>query len=361
MSKRKHAYLFVTISLVLLFSLSLMWLGGCPFFGQKYTLTTTVSPAGGGFVSPSGGDYDSGVMVTLTATPASGYTFDYWSGSVAGTNSTVILTMDADKSVIAYFEAAPEEYTLTTSVSPSGAGSVSPSGGQYDDGTVVTLTATPASGYAFDYWGGSASGSNPTTSITMNSDESVTAYFVSSITVLFSDDFSWDTGLWDVYSDANGEVFFQNGQLHLLNYTTAPGNTYSYAYQWFDDFVLSVETELVSGTDDNWHIVDVRDQINSWYSFQISADGYYQIAKMVSGTYTSLTSGTSSYINQGWNVTNLITIECIGNYLSLWVNGYLLDDVIDNSLSSGDISLGVSSLAGSYSEITFDNIVVIAP
>jgi hypothetical protein len=41
----------------------------------------------------------------------------------------------------------------------------------------VTLTATPASGYAFDYWDGAASGSSPTVTITMNSDKSTTAHF----------------------------------------------------------------------------------------------------------------------------------------------------------------------------------------
>ncbi len=48
-------------------------------------------------------------------------------------------------------------HTLSVSVSPSGAGSVSPAGGQYKSGEQVILTASPASGYTFDYWWGSAS------------------------------------------------------------------------------------------------------------------------------------------------------------------------------------------------------------
>jgi len=70
-------------------------------------------------------------------------------------------------------------YTLSVSVSPSGVGSVSPSGGQYEEGTLVTLTATPAGGYTFDYWDGDASGSLATTTITIDSDKSITAHFVS--------------------------------------------------------------------------------------------------------------------------------------------------------------------------------------
>ena len=37
-----------------------------------------------GSVSPSGGEYESGLQITLTATPASGYTFDYWDGAASG-------------------------------------------------------------------------------------------------------------------------------------------------------------------------------------------------------------------------------------------------------------------------------------
>ena len=86
MLQRKRTWLLVLTSLTLL--LSLLGLTGCPTDGQTYTLTVNVSPSGAGSVSPSGGEYDSGVTVTLTATPDSGYTFDYWSGSAAGTNPT---------------------------------------------------------------------------------------------------------------------------------------------------------------------------------------------------------------------------------------------------------------------------------
>jgi len=73
-------------------------------------------------------------------------------------------------------------YHLSTSVSPSGSGSISlnPSNGVYDEGTSVTLTAQAALGYVFDHWGGGASGTSPIITITMDSDKSVTAYFTHS-------------------------------------------------------------------------------------------------------------------------------------------------------------------------------------
>ena len=155
-----------------------------------HTLSVSVSPLGAGSVSPPGGEYEPGLQVTLTATPANGYTFDYWDGAASGSSHTTTITMDSNKSITAHFkvaetppapptteQAARTTYTLSVSVSPSGAGSVSPPSGEYEPGLQMTLTATPASGYTFDYWDGAASGSSHTTTITMDSNKSATAHF----------------------------------------------------------------------------------------------------------------------------------------------------------------------------------------
>ena len=74
---------------------------------------------------------------------------------------------------------AVDTFTLTINVSPSAGGSTSPSAGThtYAAGTPVTITATANTGWDFDYWSGDASGSNPTTAVTMNANKSVTAHF----------------------------------------------------------------------------------------------------------------------------------------------------------------------------------------
>jgi hypothetical protein len=83
--------------------------------------------------------------------------------------------MNSDKSVMAYF--TKKQYSLTTSVSPSGSGSVNPSTGEFDPGTMVPLVADANPGWEFDHWGGDAAGNSPTITITMNSDKEVVAYF----------------------------------------------------------------------------------------------------------------------------------------------------------------------------------------
>ncbi|MBA7594375.1 hypothetical protein ES703_01316 [subsurface metagenome] len=359
MLKRKHFYFSVIISLVLV--LSLLGAAGCT---DRYNLTTNVSPTGGGSVSPSGGTYDPGVTVTLTATANSGYAFDYWSGSASGTNPTTTVVMDAHKSVTAHFTPVAQTYTLTTSVSPSGAGSVSPSGGEYDAGASVSLSATANSGYVFDYWSGSISGTGPNTSVTMDSDKNVIANFAAAgPTVLFSDNFSDPSSGWVTYDESDGKVAYQNGYFYIKDYTNPEWAMYGEAQRYFTDFILEVETWLVGGTDDNWQAIGCRlENEDNYYDFRISADGYYIIAKWFNGNDTVFAGPTySSYINQGVGAVNLIHIECIGSSLSLSVNGHLLKQVTDTSFSGGDIALAANALSGTFTEVAFDNLVITEP
>jgi len=104
MSKRKLAAIIIACTIAIIVAIVITRpLPPTP----TYTLSVSVSPSGAGAVSPSGGEYDPGAKVTLTASPASGYTFDYWSGSASGTTPTVTITMDSDKSLTANFETAP--------------------------------------------------------------------------------------------------------------------------------------------------------------------------------------------------------------------------------------------------------------
>lgn len=53
--------------------------------------------------SPNATTYNSGTVVTLTATPNAGYQFSGWSGDASGSNSTTTVTMSAAKTVTATF------------------------------------------------------------------------------------------------------------------------------------------------------------------------------------------------------------------------------------------------------------------
>ncbi|MCX6854306.1 MAG: hypothetical protein NTV80_05310, partial [Verrucomicrobia bacterium] len=70
-------------------------------------------------------------------------------------------------------------FTLATRMK-NGAVALEPSGGVYNKGTVVTVTAHADYGYAFSKWGGDFSGTTPAMTVTMDSKKSVTATFVES-------------------------------------------------------------------------------------------------------------------------------------------------------------------------------------
>ncbi|MDE1822363.1 MAG: hypothetical protein KGI98_16110 [Euryarchaeota archaeon] len=87
-------------------------------YGTEYQLSTAATPAGSGSVSPtSGGWYASGATVSLTALPASGYTFSVWTctgaGCYAGTNDPATLTMGAPTTETASFTAVAATYAVT--------------------------------------------------------------------------------------------------------------------------------------------------------------------------------------------------------------------------------------------------------
>jgi mannan endo-1,4-beta-mannosidase len=75
-----------------------------------------------------------------------------------------------------YSNGSSPKYTLTGSAA-NGSITLNPAGGAYDPGTTVSLTAIPNTGYHFVNWTGDATGTSASTSITMNSNKSVTANF----------------------------------------------------------------------------------------------------------------------------------------------------------------------------------------
>jgi uncharacterized repeat protein (TIGR02543 family) len=150
--------------------------GGTP--PPQYDLTTNTVGQGSITLNPPGGTYDEGTVVTLTAVPDAGWQFDYWSGDLSGSVNPETITMNSDKNVTAHFsEVIVPQYTLTVYTEGQGSVTLNPPGGTYDEGTPVTLTATPDPGWQFDNWSGDLTGTQNPATITMDSHKTVTAHF----------------------------------------------------------------------------------------------------------------------------------------------------------------------------------------
>jgi len=121
----------------------------------QYDLTLNI--VGQGSIDLSApGPYPDGNVVTLTAVPDPGWEFTGWGGALISQDDTnpASLVMSQNRWVQATFvESSSDTYTLTTATSGQGSIDLS-SSGPYEDGTIVTLTAVPDSGWLFSGWSG---------------------------------------------------------------------------------------------------------------------------------------------------------------------------------------------------------------
>ena len=142
----------------------------------QFTLAVTATNGGG--VSSTGGTYDNGTSVSITATPNEGYEFVGWNGTDMS-SSTITITLTANTTIEALFSQVSTTTTVTQftlAVSASNGGTVSTEGGDFEEGTQVTITATANAGYRFTGWEGSDSTSESLT-VTLNSDQTYQALF----------------------------------------------------------------------------------------------------------------------------------------------------------------------------------------
>jgi len=143
------------------------------------TIRTSSSPSGGG-TTAGGGMYSSGAIVTVSATPSTGYTFINWTegGGVVSTSAGYTFSAVGDRALVANF--ATGKFTITTSSNPPDRGTTT-GGGIYSPGTIIRVSATANVGYAFGHWSenGNFAASGPDYVFTVDRDRTLVANFVS--------------------------------------------------------------------------------------------------------------------------------------------------------------------------------------
>jgi len=169
-------------------------------------LYTSVNIAGAGTVTknPSSSSYSPHASVELTATKNFGYRFVNWvdsiSGAVLSATSPYTVTMDSTIHIQAVFSAV-NTYKLAVDVlggaksymvTASPAATVVNGNNMYEDGTVVTLTASSNPIMAFSNW--NTGETNSTLAVTMSSDQSISATYSATDYIVG----------WDFYKTGNG-------------------------------------------------------------------------------------------------------------------------------------------------------------
>ncbi|TCT21539.1 List-Bact-rpt repeat protein [Thiobaca trueperi] len=130
--------------------------------------------------------FATGTTVTLTATPASGYQFNGWSGGGCAGAGSCTVKMTSAQTVSAAFVKGLARFPLSVSKAGDGTVTSDPAGincgtactANYATGTRVTLTATPATGGMFAGWSGACTNSSGTCTVNMTMARNVTAKFI---------------------------------------------------------------------------------------------------------------------------------------------------------------------------------------
>jgi hypothetical protein len=184
--------------------------------------------------------------------------------------------------------------------------------------------------------------------------------------ILFQDDFSNVNSGWDRTQDASYSTDYESGSYRI---DVIPENYSAFAnpYQAFqNDVSVEVDATKTDGPDDNAFGVICRYQdVDNFYFFYISSDGYVGIGIDNAGTKTIISSSDGNLtsdpnINQG-AATNHLRADCIGNVLTLYVNGVPVATATDGTFTGGDVGLIARTFSVGGADILFDNLFVYKP
>ena len=162
----------------LLYYFLVLFLVSCSKDPILYTLATSVNPLEGGTLTPTTTQFEEGETVVLNATPSTEYTFFAWSG-VSGSSTSTSIVMDSDKAVTAVF--TKKRYALNISI--EGEGEVNEKiikagvSTDYNSGTIIELSASPAIEWIFVEWKGDFSEIENPTQISIDKPKNITAVF----------------------------------------------------------------------------------------------------------------------------------------------------------------------------------------
>lgn len=152
------------------------------FVEKMYPLTVEIKGNGAvkeEVITTKSGSYQDGSVVELTATPGSHWVFDHWEGDLEGGQNPAQITISSVLSVRAVF--VEKMYPLTVDIQGGGAVNeevIDTKSSSYQEGSVVQLTATPNTYWAFDHWEGDVTGTENPALITISGAAAVKAVFV---------------------------------------------------------------------------------------------------------------------------------------------------------------------------------------
>lgn len=184
--------------------------------------------------------------------------------------------------------------------------------------------------------------------------------------ILFHDDFSKPSTGWDVIHNEDGSASFEDGAYHM-RVTTDSLLWAKLSNDFQSNVSIEVDATRLNGSEDTYFGFLCRYQdIDNFYMFIVRIDGNAIIGRQLQGKTTFISSDEEAWIPVD-NVltgssTNHIRTDCVGNELTLYVNGAKVAHATDDSLQTGkQVGLIAGTSGTSKAEIQFDNFYVYRP
>lgn len=170
----------------------------------QYRLTTQVTPAETGTLTPVSGMYNEGTEIELKATPNEEYIFTNWTGDASGNVNPLTIIMLEDKNITAVFEKV--KYSLTIDIVGEGIVNqeivlAKTSSTDYESGKTVQLTAVPDDEWEFEEWSGDYTGTENPIQITIDKAMSIVATFEDNSEKTYVPDDNFEKALIDLGYD----------------------------------------------------------------------------------------------------------------------------------------------------------------
>lgn len=148
---------------------------------KTYVVNAVSDDTTKGTVSPAGQTIEHGKNATVTASRKTGYKFDGWYNGTTKVTSANPYTFAPTANITLTAKWSIYNITIPVNVSPTGAGTTSPSPFTGQERSTVNITATPATGYKFAYWTDGVDDTHYT-----NNPQSVVMLSVKTLTVYFT-------------------------------------------------------------------------------------------------------------------------------------------------------------------------------
>ncbi len=261
-------------------------------FIRTISIAATAQPEGSGTVSGAG-TYNYAEPVTLTAVPAAGYFFVNWTenGTVVSTEPSISFTAYESRTLVANFEAIMHHISVSANVAEGG---VVSGGGDFQEGTRITVLAEPNEGFSFLRWteNGNSVSSNQEYSFTVTGDRDLVAVFE----LLFTDTVAsaCETFEWHGHQYTQTGVYYDTLQsqyesdsivaLHLtihLSYNIDLYETSCGVYYWDDeafaesgDYVRQYESVYGCDSIETLHLTVIPSRPLGAFGYMSPANNY---------------------------------------------------------------------------------------